>query len=295
MARKVKCAHIQLTCPPIEYHLKANNLAEIKAEMIKKHEPFIKDAGEAGVNILCLQELFSTPYFCAEESQKWFELAEEIPGATTNLLSKYASKYKMVIIAPIFEKEKASGNYYNTAAVINADGNLLGKMQKAHVPYIGPGFWEKFYFKQGTTGFPVFDTAYAKIGVYICYDRHFHECPRCLALNGAEILFNPCAASANKSKELWKLEQPAQAVSNLLFIGANNRVGIEKPWEIGEFYGSSCFINPLGEVIAQASDHKDELLIADLDLEQIYEARKQWHFLEDRRPKIYNNITKLDK
>lgn len=291
MTKKVKCALIQISCPPIEKHLQSCTLGKIKEEMVCKHEFMIQQAGEKKVNILCLQELFFGPYFCAEENPRWFDFAEEIPGPTTNLLKEYALRYNMVIVAPIFEKE-SSGTFYNTAVVINADGNILGKMRKVHIPYIGPGFWEKFYFKPGTTEFPVFETKYAKIGIYICYDRHFHECPRCLTLNGAEILFNPCAASANKSKQLWKFEQPAQAVANLVFIGASNRVGVEETWNIGEFYGSSCFINPLGEVIAQASDNKDELLIADLDLDQITEARKEWQFLKDRRPEMYNAIIK---
>ena len=149
----------------------------------------------------------------------------------------------MVMVVPVYEEE-ITGVYFNTAAVIDADGSYLGKFRKVHIPHTWPGFWEKFYFKPGNLGFPVFETAYAKIGIYICYDRHFPECARVLALKGAEILFNPSATVAGKSQYLWQLEQPAQAVANGVFIGANNRVGVEKPWDMGMFYGSQLLRRP---------------------------------------------------
>jgi N-carbamoylputrescine amidase len=261
--------------------------------MIQKHLPLIEEAGKKGVNILCLQELFYGPYFCAEQDIKWYGNAEKVPGPTTERFSEYAKKYQMVMIIPVYEME-IDGVYYNTAAVIDADGKYLGKFRKVHIPHTWPGFWEKFYFKPGNLGFPVFMTAYAKIGIYICYDRHFPECARLLALKGAEILFNPSATTSGKSQYLWELEQPAQAVANGVFIGANNRIGLEKPWDFGTFYGSSYFVDPRGEFLVKGSQDKDEVVIADLDLEQIREVRDGWQFFRDLRPDMYTDLTRTD-
>jgi beta-ureidopropionase len=284
MERIVKCGLIQASNPKHD-----GSVAEIKEAMIQKHIPLIEEAGEKGVQILCLQEIFHGPYFCAEQDIKWYQSAEPVPGPLTDRMAEYAKKYRMVMIVPLYEKA-IDGVYYNTAAVIDADGSYLGKFQKIHIPHTWPGFWEKFYFKPGGQGFPVFDTAYAKIGIYICYDRHFPECARILAVNGAEILFNPSATTSGKSQYLWELEQPAQAVANGVFIGANNRVGLEKPWEFGEFYGSSYFVDPRGKKIAQASNDKTELLTAELDLDLIREVRDGWQFFRDRRPECYDDI-----
>jgi beta-ureidopropionase len=284
MSRVVKCAHIQAKNPKHD-----GSLAEIKEAMIQTHIPLIEEAGKNGVQILCLQEIFFGPYFCAEQDVKWYDTAETVPGPTTDRLAEYAKKYKMVLILPVYEKAQ-DGVYYNTAAVIDADGSYLGKMRKVQIPHTWPGFWEKFYFKPGNLGFPVFETAYAKIGIYICYDRHFPECARILALKGAEILFNPSATVAGKSEYLWELEQPAQAVANGVFIGANNRVGLEKPWEFGTFYGSSYFVDPKGKLLVKGSRDKTELVIAELDLEQIREVRDGWQFFRDRRPEMYTEI-----
>ncbi len=284
MERIVKCGHIQASNA-----LDTGSVAEIKEAMIAKHIPLIEQAGKQGVQILCLQEVFWGPYFCAEQDIKWYATAETVPGPTTERLSEYAKKYKMVLILPVYEKT-LEGVYYNTAAVIDADGKFLGKFQKIHIPHTWPGFWEKFYFKPGNAGFPVFETAYAKIGIFICYDRHFPECARILALNGAEILFNPSATVSGKSQYLWELEQPAQAVANGVFIGANNRVGVEKPWEIGKFYGSSYFVDPRGKLLVKGSEDSDEIVTADLDLEQIREVRDGWQFFRDRRPETYYDI-----
>jgi N-carbamoylputrescine amidase len=196
----------------------------------------------------------------------------------------------MVIVVPVYE-EQMPGVYFNTAAVIDADGSYLGKYRKHHIPHCHPGFWEKFYFTPGDLGYPVFETKYAMVGVYICYDRHFPEGARILGLNGAEIVFNPSATVAGLSEYLWELEQPAHAVANGYFVGAINRVGTEKPWSIGEFYGKSYFCNPRGKIIAQASRDKDELVVADLDLDMIAEVRKVWQFFRDRRPDSYGPIT----
>jgi N-carbamoylputrescine amidase len=206
-------------------------------------------------------------------------------------MSAIAKKYQMVMVVPVYEQEMP-GVFYNTAAVIDADGTYLGKYRKQHIPQVRPGFFEKFYFKPGNGGYPVFQTRYAKVGVYICYDRHFPEGARCLGLNGAEIVFNPSATVEGTSKYLWKLEQPAHAAANGYFMAASNRVGTEAPWNIGKFYGTSYFCDPRGQIVKEASDDKDELLVADLDLDVIAEVRKVWQFYRDRRPEAYDEITK---
>lgn len=265
-------------------------IAIVKKAMIDKHIALIEDAGKKGVQILCLQEIFYGPYFCAEQKTKWYEMVERIPdGPTVTLMREYAKKYQMVMIVPIYEEEM-TGIYYNTAAVIDADGRFLGKYRKHHIPQVDPGFWEKFYFKPGNLGYPVFKTRYADVGVYICYDRHFPEGARILGLHGAEIVFNPSATVAGLSEYLWELEQPAHAVANGYFVGAINRVGTEAPWNIGEFYGKSYFCNPRGKIIAQASRDKTELVVADLDLDMIKEVRSVWQFYRDRRPESYTDI-----
>jgi beta-ureidopropionase len=253
----------------------------------------IDQAGSEGVQILCMQEIFTGPYFCAEQTPRWYEATEMIPdGPTTRLMQETAKKYQMVIVVPLYEQE-STGVYYNTAAVIDADGTYLGKYRKNHIPQVAPGFWEKFYFKPGNLGYPVFQTRYAKVGVYICYDRHFPEGARELGLNGAEIVFNPSATVAGLSEYLWKLEQPAHAVANGYFVGAINRVGREMPWNIGEFYGQSYFCDPRGKMLAEAARDTDELVIADLDLDVIREVRNTWQFFRDRRPETYGGICKL--
>lgn len=266
---------------------------EIKDKMLQKHLEYTKQAAEKGVKILCYQEIFNGPYFCAEQQTCWYEAAEEIPnGPTIKLMQETAKKYGMVLIVPIYEKEQ-TGIYYNTAAVIDADGKYLGKYRKNHIPHVAPGFWEKFYFRPGNLGYPVFQTQFATIGVYICYDRHFPEGARALGLNGAEIVFNPSATVAGLSEYLWKLEQPAHAAANGYFVGAINRVGTEAPWNIGQFYGTSYFCNPRGQIIAQASREEEELLVSDLDLDEIKEVRHTWQFFRDRRPETYEQLVKL--
>jgi len=262
---------------------------EIRDRMLEAHIPYIEEAAAKGVQILCFQEVFTQPYFCPSQDSKWYAAAEMIPdGHTTKLMQEYARKYKMVIIVPIYE-EVMPGLYYNTAAVIDADGSYLGKYRKTHIPQVA-GFWEKFFFKPGRSNWPVFDTAYGKIGVYICYDRHFPEGWRALALHGAEIIYNPSATVAGLSQYLWELEQPASAVANGVYIGAINRVGTEAPWNIGEFYGSSYFVNPRGKIIAQASADQDELLVSELDMGMVREVRETWQFFRDRRPETYGPL-----
>jgi Predicted amidohydrolase len=286
MSGIVKCGLIQAkNAAPTEAPIE-----EIKRINVEKHLKLIGEAAKQGVKILCMQEVFTTPYFCAEQQTRWYEAVEKIPdGPTVKLMRDVAREHGMVLIVPIYEEE-ITGVYYNTAAVIDADGTYIGKYRKNHIPHVAPGFWEKFYFKPGNLGYPSFDTAYARIGVYICYDRHFPEGARALGLNGAEIVFNPSATIAGLSEYLWKLEQPAHAVANGYFIAAINRVGYEEPWNIGEFYGQSYFCDPRGQIIAQAPRDEDALVVADLNLDMIREVRNTWQFFRDRRPETYNGL-----
>jgi N-carbamoylputrescine amidase len=260
--------------------------------MVEKHLGYLDRAADSSSRITCLQEIFYGPYFCAEQQTRWYDFTEPVPdGPTVRLMQEAARKRRMALIVPIYEIEQ-EGIYYNTAAVIDDAGRYLGKYRKTHIPHVAPGFWEKFYFRPGNLGYPVFDLGFARVGVYICYDRHFPEGARALGLNGAEIVFNPSATVAGLSEYLWKLEQPAHAVANGYFIAAINRVGVEEPWNIGEFYGSSYFCDPRGQIIAQASRDQDEVLTADLDLDMIGEVRKTWQFFRDRRPDMYEALVK---
>lgn len=265
-------------------------IPEIRQANLDHQMKMVEDAARQGVQMLCFQEIFTTPYFCAEQTTRWYEAVERIPdGPTVKLMQDVARQFGMVLIVPIYEEEM-SGIYYNSAAVIDADGKYLGKYRKTHIPHVNPGFWEKFYFRPGNLGYPCFDTAFARIGVYICYDRHFPEGARCLGLNGAEIIFNPSATVAGLSEYLWKLEQPAHAAANGYFVGAINRVGTEAPWNIGEFYGQSYFCDPRGQIIVEGSRDQDELVVADLDMDKIREVRNTWQFFRDRRPDAYGPI-----
>ncbi|MDQ3087386.1 MAG: acyltransferase [Acidobacteriota bacterium] len=286
MSKIIKCGLIQAhnvgdMNAPIE---------EIKRANIENQMKMVEDAAAQGVQMLCFQEIFTTPYFCAEQQTRWYEAVEKVPdGKTIQMMQAVAKEKGMVLIVPIYEEEM-SGIYYNTAAIIDADGKYLGKYRKTHIPHVAPGFWEKFYFRPGNLGYPCFDTAFARIGVYICYDRHFPEGARCLGLNGAEIIFNPSATVAGLSEYLWKLEQPAHAVANGYFVGAINRVGTEAPWNIGEFYGQSYFCDPRGQMLAVGTRDQDELIVADLEMDKIKEVRNTWQFYRDRRPDAYGQI-----
>jgi beta-ureidopropionase len=263
-------------------------VAEIQQAMFEKHLPMIHDAGKRGVQILCLQEIFNGPYFCPGQDKRWYDAAEPVPGPTVEKLAPIAAKYNMVIVVPIYEREQA-GVYYNTAAIIDADGSYLGKYRKTHIPQTS-GFWEKYFFRPGNLGYPVFKTRYATIGAYICYDRHFPEGARALGLAGAEIVYNPSATVAGLSQHLWKIEQPAHAVANGYFVGAINRVGTEAPWNVGKFYGNSYFVDPRGQIIACGSEDNDELVVAELNLDLIEEVRRTWQFYRDRRPDAYGSL-----
>jgi beta-ureidopropionase len=289
MSRIVKVGLIQASDAANDGSLPIKKIQEMALE---KHVAMIHDAGKKGVQILGLQEIFNGPYFCPGQDPKWYDAAEAIPGPTTEVMQGLARQYNMAMVVPLYEREQA-GVYYNTAAIIDADGSYLGKYRKQHIPQVNPGFFEKYYFKPGNLGYPVFKTRYATIGAYICYDRHFPEGARLLGLAGAEIVFNPSATVAGLSQYLWKLEQPAHAVANGYFVAASNRVGTEAPWNIGKFYGTSYIVDPRGSFLATGSEDKDELVIADCNLEVIDEVRKTWQFYRDRRPETYGDMTKL--
>ncbi len=260
-----------------------------KDSMIDKHVELAKQAADQGAKVLCFQELFYGPYFCQVQENEHFGYAEPIPdGPTTKRMQELAKETGMVLVVPIFEEEQ-EGFYYNTAAVIDSDGTYLGKYRKTHIPHV-KGFWEKFYFRPGNMGYPVFDTAVGRIGVYICYDRHFPEGWRALGLAGAKIVFNPSATSRGLSMYLWNLEQPAAAVANEYFIGAINRVG-QEPYGDNDFYGSSYFVDPRGQTVGEAaSDTDEEVVVRDLDLDMVEEVRQQWAFYRDRRPDAYEPL-----
>ena len=288
MPRTVKVGLIQASNPVNDEN---TPVADIQEAMFLKHLPYIEAAGEQGVQILGLQEIFNGPYFCPGQDKRWYGAAEAIDGPTVSRLRPYCQKYNMAMVVPVYEREMA-GVYYNTAAVIDADGTILGKYRKNHIPQTN-GFWEKYFFKPGNLGYPTFQTRYARVGVYICYDRHFPEGARLLGLNGAEIVFNPSATVAGLSQYLWKLEQPAHAVANGYFVAASNRVGTEAPWNIGRFYGTSYIVDPRGNFLATASEDKDELVSTNIDLDMIDEVRKTWQFFRDRRPETYGDMVKI--
>jgi beta-ureidopropionase len=259
-----------------------------KETMIKAHEEQLRAAAALGAQVICFQELFFGPYFCQVQDASWYSYAESVPGPTTERFASLAAEHQMVVILPVYEEEQP-GVLYNTAAVIDADGTYLGKYRKSHIPQL-PGFWEKFYFRPGDLGYPVFDTAVGKVGVYICYDRHFPEGWRALGLNGAQIVFNPSATSRGLSSHLWKLEQPAAAAANEYFVGAINRIGVE---DLGDddFYGTSYFVGPNGAFVGEvASNAESELLVRDLDLSELHDVRNRWAFYRDRRTDTYGDL-----
>ena len=262
-----------------------------KESMIGNAVDAVARAASAGAQVVCLQELFYGPYFCQVQDADYYDYTEPIPdGPTTRLMCETAKAHGVVLVVPMYEAEQP-GVYYNTAAVIDADGSYLGKYRKNHIPQV-KGFWEKFYFRPGNTGYPVFDTAVGRIGVYICYDRHFPEGWRALGLAGANIVFNPSATSRSLSAYLWQLEQPAAAVANGYFVGAINRVGVE-PLGDNEFYGTSYFADPRGQLVGDAaSGTEEEVVVRDLDLDQIAEVRDVWAFYRDRRPDSYSSLVR---
>jgi beta-ureidopropionase len=260
-----------------------------KESMIKAHEEYARQAAADGAKVICFQELFYGPYFCQVQDPQYYAYAESVPGPTVERFSALAAQLGIVMVLPMYEQEQP-GVLYNTAAVLDADGTYLGKFRKTHIPQV-KGFWEKFYFRPGNLGYPVFDTAVGKVGVYICYDRHFPEGWRALGLGGAQLVFNPSATSRGLSSYLWKLEQPAAAVANEYFIGAINRVGIESEIGDDDFYGTSYFVDPEGKFVGDVGDaYQPELIVRDLDLALLAEVRDRWAFYRDRRPDQYDSL-----
>ncbi|WP_431966576.1 nitrilase-related carbon-nitrogen hydrolase [Actinacidiphila sp. bgisy160] len=261
-----------------------------KESMTDLHERYAREAAAQGAQVIGFQEVFNAPYFCQVQEPEHYRWAEPVPdGPTIVRMQALAKELRMVMVVPVYEIEQA-GFYYNTAAVIDADGSYLGKYRKHHIPQV-KGFWEKYYFKPGNLGWPVFDTAVGKVGVYICYDRHFPEGWRALGLAGAELVYNPSATSRGLSAYLWQLEQPAAAVANEYFVAAINRVGQEEYGD-NDFYGTSYFVDPRGQFVGDvASDKEEELVVRDLDFGKIEEVRQQWAFYRDRRPDAYGPLT----
>ncbi|MEU3233213.1 nitrilase-related carbon-nitrogen hydrolase [Nocardiopsis alba] len=257
--------------------------------MLDVHERYAREAAARGAGIIGFQEVFNAPYFCQVQDPEHHRWAEAVPdGPTVTRFQALARELNMVMVLPVFEIEQP-GLHYNTAAVIDADGRYLGKYRKHHIPQV-EGFWEKYYFRPGNLGWPVFDTAVGRIGVYICYDRHFPEGWRALGLAGAQLVYNPSATHRGLSSYLWKLEQPAAAVANAYYVAAINRVGREEYGD-NDFYGTSYFVDPRGRFVGDvASDTEAELVVRDLDLTMIDEVRRQWAFYRDRRPDAYGPL-----
>jgi N-carbamoylputrescine amidase len=267
-------------------------------ENFAKAEERIREAAGSGAQIICLQELFRSQYFCREENWDFFDLAETIPGPSTEGLSKLARSLNVSIIGSLFERRTA-GIYYNTAAVLDADGSLLGKYRKMHIPD-DPLFYEKFYFTPGDLGFPNFDTKFGRIGVLVCWDQWYPEGARLVSMGGANILFYPTAIGwhpPDKQEfgapqlDAWRTVQRSHAISNGVFVAAVNRVGLEGSAQNGlEFWGHSFVCDPFGEILAEASADKEEILIVECDPGRIEVVRRHWPFLRDRRIDAYSPI-----
>ena len=267
------------------------------AENLDRALSRIREAAGAGAEVVCLPELFRSPYFCQREDARLFDLAEPVPGPSTEALGRVARELGVVVVAPLFER-RAPGVYHNTAAIIDASGDLVGLYRKMHIPD-DPGFYEKFYFSPGDLGFRAFDTRAGRIGTLICWDQWYPEGARLTALQGAAVLFFPTAIGWHPhEKELhgrgqqdaWRTIQRSHAIANGVYVAVVNRVGHEAPPEGGpglEFWGSSFVCDPFGLVVAEASMDKEEILIADVDLGRIEEVRRNWPFLRDRRIDAY--------
>jgi len=261
-----------------------------EASMIDKHEGFARDAAAQGAQVMCFQELFHGPYFGITQDKKYYRFAQPAEGGPiVTRFQSVAKELGMVMILPIYEEEQ-TGVYYNTTVVVDADGTVLGKYRKVHIPHVEK-FWEKFYFRPGNLGYPVFETAVGRIGTYICYDRHFPEGWREYGLGGAHMVFNPNATKPGLSNRLWEVEGPAAAVANGYFVLQPNRVGLEDN-EYGDeavfFYGTSQVIDPRGNFVGSVgSSEHEELLVRDLDLDLVQQMRDDWQFYRDRRPETY--------
>lgn len=260
----------------------------------------IREAAGRGVQVICLQELFRSQYFCREENAALFDLAEPIPGPSTERLGRLARELGVVIVVSLFER-RAPGVYHNTAAVLDADGSILGLYRKMHIPD-DPLYYEKFYFTPGDLGFRNFDTRYGRVSPLVCWDQWYPEAARLAALGGAQILFYPTAIGwhpAEKARygaaqhDAWRTVQRAHAIANGVYVAAVNRVGYEGPPECGiEFWGGSFVADPFGQIVAEASHDKEEILVAECDPRRMEEVRRNWPFLRDRRIDAYTPILK---
>ena len=271
-------------------------------ENLKKAASKIEEAARSGARVVCLPELFRSQYFCQKEDIKYFDLAEPVPGQTTEALSKTAVRMGVVIIAPIFE-HRASGVYHNSAAVIDTDGKIAGLYRKMHIPD-DPSYYEKFYFTPGDLGFNAFNTHAGRIGTLICWDQWYPEAARLTALCGAVVLFYPTAIGwhphekkthGKAQHDAWRTVQRGHAIANGIYVAAVNRVGYERPADGGEgieFWGSSFIADPHGIVIAEASVDREEILLSEVDLNRIEEVRRNWPFLRDRRIDAYAGINR---
>jgi N-carbamoylputrescine amidase len=267
---------------------------------LRKAVAGIREAARGGAQIVCLQELFRSQYFCQRQDPSVFDLAEPIPSPSTEQLAQVARETKTVVVASLFER-RAAGVYHNTAAIFDADGSLLGLYRKMHIPD-DPLYFEKYYFTPGDLGFRAFDTRYGRIGVLVCWDQWFPEAARLTALQGAQILFYPTAIGWHPREraafgaaqfEAWQLIQRSHALANGVYVAAVNRVGHEGPAEAGlEFWGGSFVSDPFGGVIKQASQDKEEVLIVPCDLRRLEEVRRNWPFLRDRRIDAYGGLSR---
>ena len=268
------------------------------SENLAKAEWRIREAAGRGAQIICLQELFRSQYFCREENARLFDFAEPIPGSTTEALGRLAQELRAVVIAPIFERRSA-GVYHNTAVVIDADGSLAGMYRKMHIPD-DPLYFEKFYFTPGDLGFRSFDTRYARIAPLVCWDQWYPEAARLAALNGADVIVYPTAIGWHPSEkeqygdaqhDAWRTIQRSHAIANGLYVAAVNRVGFEGSPEQGlEFWGASFVADPFGQVLAETAHDREETLVVECDRKRIEEVRRNWPFLRDRRIDAYSPI-----
>jgi N-carbamoylputrescine amidase len=286
--REVRVGLIQMSC------------GEDTAKNLDRAIERIREAARRGAQVVCLSELFLSRYFCQEENVRWFELAESIPGPTSDTLCRVAAELKVVVIGSIFER-RAAGVFHNTAVVIDSDGQLAGRYRKMHIPD-DPLYYEKFYFTPGDLGFPVFHTRHANIGVLVCWDQWFPEGARLSALSGAEVLFYPTAIGWHPREKAefgtdqhsaWETVQRGHAIANGLFVAVPNRVGFE-PGAAGglEFWGASFVTDPFGRVLSRAPHDREEVLVVSCDLGRIDEVRQNWPFLRDRRIDAYDGLTR---
>lgn len=289
MAKKVKIGLVQNRC------------SASREENLAAAERGVREAAGRGAQIICLQELFTSVYFCQIEDHKYFDLAEPIPGPTTEKMQALAAELGVVLVASLFER-RAPGVYHNTAAVIDADGSYLGKYRKMHIPD-DPLFYEKFYFTPGDLGFSAWDTKFGRIGVCVCWDQWYPEAARLTALRGAQILFYPTAIGWHPGEKAqygerhhssWETVQRGHAIANGCYVAAPNRVGHEAPdgGEGIEFWGQSFICDPSGIILQKASVDRDEVLVAEVDLDTVDTQRTHWPFLRDRRIDAYSDITR---